>query len=301
VRGSTAAAANSARWRRAWASDWAAPRCGWRLCPRRSRSGRSSAAGAPIRSSRPIRSSPSSYGRGGRVGSQVRGRAVGRGGGALPAGALGRGGGDARVGPRPARLRVRRRRLLGGVRVRARGLRRRGRLCPVTGLLVHRGHRQAASDEGDGGRHHGPALVLLPAGPLATPCRPSLRGGRHGDEVVARIGPRVLAHGRRDGGPAGRGVRPVVVPGGRAVRGGGIPCGRCARPRRGGREGVPAGGDRGDVRGVGATPWTHQGAIEMPTAGGAVVHLGSSWVDAPSTLRAAARARSYVGSSGLQR
>ncbi len=59
----------------------------------------------------------------------------------------------------------------------------------------------------------------------------------------------------------------------------GIGGGGLVRRRPGRRRRHPGHGDGGrgsDVRGVGTAPGTHQGAVQMPTARGAVVHLRSS-------------------------
>ncbi|SEE19962.1 hypothetical protein SAMN05428939_7695 [Streptomyces sp. TLI_105] len=166
---------------------------------------------------------------------------------------------------------------------RSRVLRRRGRLGPVAGLPVHPAHGQTAADERDGGRHHGPALVLPPAGTLATPRRPPLRRRRHVHELRRCAAPR----GSLKDGTYGYLVeKSAVMPctRGKSARRGHLPRRRCGH--RGGDD-ATAGGGRSDVRGIGAASRAHQGAVEMSAARRAVVHLRlSGSTGLPPTRRA---------------
>ena len=137
-------------------------------------------------------------------------------------------------------------------------VRRGSRLCPVRGLAVQRRDGHASADQGDRGGDQGPALRLLPAFPLATPCGPTRRRGGGGVRAVVRV---LL---RRWAEFLGAGSR-VVPQVGRQL------------PRRRGRCGRSV-GEGSDVRGVGTAAGAHEGAVEMPTACGAVVHLRSSCV-----------------------
>jgi len=143
-------------------------------------------------------------------------------------------------------------------------VRRGGRLRPVRGLAVQRGDGHTSADQGDGGGDQGPALRLLPALPLPTPRRPAHRRGRRDIDIRAVV--RLLL--RRPAEFLGAGIH--LVP-----RGGwGLPL--C--PTRRGVRGPCSDGEGSDVRGVGAAPGAYEGAVEMPTTRGAVVHLGSSCV-----------------------
>ncbi len=137
-----------------------------------------------------------------------------------------------------------------------------GGLGPVVGVPVHRGDGQTAADDGDCTRDDRAALVLLPAGQLAATGRPPhLPRGRpvrvidvRGTGVGTRKGRGCGGEGGFDGGRGPGGARPRA----RGVTDAAYLTCVLRAP------GIPA-DVRVDVRGVGAAPGAHQGAVEVPT------------------------------------
>ncbi len=154
---------------------------------------------------------------------------------------------------------------------------RRGGLGVVAGTPVHRGEGESTADEGHRGGDQGTALGFLPAGHLPPPRRPPR--GRGQREPGPGPGHRVRAVRARSAFLRPRlrlRLRPRPRPRadcrtGRRVEA----CREGGRGRRA-RDGVTADDARRDVGGVGAASGAHEGAVQMPTARGAVVHPLSS-------------------------